>query len=60
MADAREVKPTGKVFSTDSVPQMVSGKRLQWEQAQDCWVILYPEGMIKLNDLISSPARTAR
>ena len=49
MADAREVKPTGKVFSTDSVPQMVSGKRLQWEQAQDCWVILYPEGMIKLN-----------
>jgi len=23
--------------------------RLQWEQAQDCFVLLYPEGMIKLN-----------
>ena len=49
MAEAREIKPTGKVFSADSVPQMVPGKRLQFEQAQDCWVILYPEGMIKLN-----------
>jgi pyrroloquinoline quinone biosynthesis protein D len=23
--------------------------RLQWEDAQDCFVILYPEGMVKLN-----------
>ena len=23
--------------------------RLQWEEAQDCHVILYPEGMVKLN-----------
>jgi len=23
--------------------------RLQWEQAQDCYVLLYPEGMVKLN-----------
>jgi len=23
--------------------------RLQWEDAQDCYVILYPEGMVKLN-----------
>lgn len=23
--------------------------RLQWEEAQDCYVLLYPEGMIKLN-----------
>ena len=23
--------------------------RLQWEQAQDCYVLLYPEGMIQLN-----------
>ncbi|NVK41396.1 MAG: pyrroloquinoline quinone biosynthesis peptide chaperone PqqD [Oceanospirillaceae bacterium] len=23
--------------------------RFQWEKAQDCYVLLYPEGMIKLN-----------
>ncbi len=23
--------------------------RFQWEQAQECYVLLYPEGMIKLN-----------
>ncbi len=26
------------------------GYRLQWEAAQDCHVILYPEGMAKLNE----------
>jgi pyrroloquinoline quinone biosynthesis protein D len=25
------------------------GFRLQWEQAQGCHVLLYPEGMVKLN-----------
>lgn len=49
MAESREVKPQGKVFTADSIPQMVPGKRLQFEEAQNCWVILYPEGMIKLN-----------
>ena len=23
--------------------------RFQWEEAQDCYVILYPEGMVKLS-----------
>ena len=23
--------------------------RMQWEEAQSCWVLLYPEGMVKLN-----------
>jgi len=23
--------------------------RLQWEEAQDCYVLLYPEGMVKLS-----------
>lgn len=23
--------------------------RFQWEQAQDCFVLLFPEGMVKLN-----------
>ncbi|MBS0908553.1 pyrroloquinoline quinone biosynthesis peptide chaperone PqqD [Tatumella sp. JGM118] len=26
------------------------GYRMQWEAAQDCHVILYPEGMAKLNE----------
>nr|WP_242070798.1 pyrroloquinoline quinone biosynthesis peptide chaperone PqqD [Pseudomonas mohnii] len=28
---------------------MRRGFRLQWEPRQDCHVLLYPEGMIKLN-----------
>lgn len=31
------------------VPRLAHGFRLQWEQVQDCHVLLYPEGMIKLN-----------
>lgn len=30
-------------------PRIGSGFRLQWEPAQDCHVLLYPEGMVKLN-----------
>jgi len=30
-------------------PRVSSGFRLQWEAAQDCHVLLYPEGMVKLN-----------
>ncbi|WP_088286797.1 pyrroloquinoline quinone biosynthesis peptide chaperone PqqD [Ideonella sp. A 288] len=36
-------------LSTDSVPRIGRGFRLQWEAAQDCHVLLYPEGMVKLN-----------
>ena len=32
-----------------SVPRIGGGFRLQWEAAQDCHVLLYPEGMVKLN-----------
>ena len=31
------------------VPALRRGFRLQWEPRQDCHVLLYPEGMIKLN-----------
>jgi pyrroloquinoline quinone biosynthesis protein D len=34
---------------TDSVPRVGAGFRLQWEPVQDCHVLLYPEGMVKLN-----------
>ena len=36
------------VVST-TVPRIGAGFRLQWEPAQDCHVLLYPEGMVKLN-----------
>ena len=31
------------------VPRIGHGFRLQWEPAQGCFVLLYPEGMVKLN-----------
>ena len=33
----------------ESRPRIGPGFRLQWEPAQDCHVLLYPEGMVKLN-----------
>jgi pyrroloquinoline quinone biosynthesis protein D len=38
-----------ETFSGGDIPCMASGFRLQWEEAQGCHVILYPEGMVKLN-----------
>ena len=32
-----------------SVPSINPLFRLQFEKAQDAWVLLYPEGMVKLN-----------
>ena len=32
-----------------SVPRIGNGFRLQWEPAQESHVLLYPEGMVKLN-----------
>jgi pyrroloquinoline quinone biosynthesis protein D len=33
-----------------AVPVVGRGFRLQWEPAQEAHVLLYPEGMVKLND----------
>jgi pyrroloquinoline quinone biosynthesis protein D len=30
-------------------PRLADGYRLQWEEAQGAWVLLFPEGMITLN-----------
>ncbi|HTS23553.1 MAG TPA: pyrroloquinoline quinone biosynthesis peptide chaperone PqqD [Casimicrobiaceae bacterium] len=30
-------------------PALRSAYRLQWEAAQQAWVLLYPEGMVRLN-----------
>jgi pyrroloquinoline quinone biosynthesis protein D len=39
----------GAVIGVLSRPAVASGFRLQWEPAQNAHVLLYPEGMIKLN-----------
>jgi pyrroloquinoline quinone biosynthesis protein D len=33
----------------NEIPTITPGMRLQWEPAQGCHVLLYPEGMVKLN-----------
>lgn len=37
-------------LDSEARPRLASGYRFQWEQAQGCHVLLFPEGMIKLND----------
>ncbi len=36
-------------LAAETRPRVGAGFRLQWEPAQDCHVLLYPEGMVKLN-----------
>ncbi len=36
-------------LTSASIPTLNSLFRLQYEQAQESWVLLYPEGMVKLN-----------
>ncbi|MBP2697974.1 pyrroloquinoline quinone biosynthesis peptide chaperone PqqD [Pseudomonas aeruginosa] len=37
-------------FDLHLVPQLRPGFRLQWEPAQQSYVLLYPEGMVRLNE----------
>lgn len=41
---------TEKKISLDVIPTFATTHRLQWEEVQNCHVILYPEGMVKLNN----------
>ena len=36
-------------ITTGDRPRVVTHYRLQWEEVQKAWVLLYPEGMVKLN-----------
>ena len=36
-------------ITTDAIPALGRGFRLQWEPVQKAHVLLYPEGMVKLN-----------
>jgi len=42
---------------TDAKPRVARHFRLQWEEAQNTWVLLYPEGMVKLNQSAGEIAR---
>lgn len=33
----------------NAVPELTPTFRFQWEEVQNCFVILYPEGMVKLS-----------
>jgi pyrroloquinoline quinone biosynthesis protein D len=37
-------------LTLEVVPEIASSHRFQWEEVQDCHVILYPEGMVKLGN----------
>ena len=38
------------MLNPSNIPLFRRGYRMQWEAAQECYVILYPEGMAKLNE----------
>ncbi|MCH1492909.1 MAG: pyrroloquinoline quinone biosynthesis peptide chaperone PqqD [Luminiphilus sp.] len=37
-------------MNRDLIPSLNKHFRMQWEEAQGCYVLLYPEGMVKLNE----------
>lgn len=46
---AADAAPDDDQACLAAVPRIGAGFRLQWEAVQDCHVLLYPEGMVKLN-----------
>ena len=40
---------TPTAFGLADRPRITAHYRLQWEEVQKSWVLLYPEGMVKLN-----------
>ncbi|GAP39000.1 coenzyme PQQ synthesis protein D [Piscinibacter sakaiensis] len=41
--------PAAAALVPQAVPRLAPGLRLQWEPAQNAHVLLYPEGMVRLN-----------
>ena len=37
-------------ITDNSIPALAPTFRLQWEEVQNCYVVLYPEGMVKLSN----------
>ncbi|MCI0418468.1 MAG: pyrroloquinoline quinone biosynthesis peptide chaperone PqqD [Acidobacteria bacterium] len=40
---------TSPAFVDSNLPVISAKFRFQWEEAQGCYVLLYPEGMVRLN-----------
>lgn len=38
------------MVDTQACYAIAPGHRMQWEETQESWVILYPEGMVKLSE----------
>ena len=49
MNDKSVAATTPLAIAVTSRPAIARGFRLQWEPAQNAHVLLYPEGMVKLN-----------
>jgi pyrroloquinoline quinone biosynthesis protein D len=41
--------PASPAITDTTTPRLAPMMRLQFEPAQDSWVLLYPEGLVKLN-----------
>jgi pyrroloquinoline quinone biosynthesis protein D len=41
--------PADSAMRVEQVPKIAHGFRLQFEPTQSAWVLLYPEGMVKLS-----------
>lgn len=44
-----EIKPTANLIQHTDVYAIAQHHRFQWEEAQQSYVILFPEGMVKLH-----------
>jgi pyrroloquinoline quinone biosynthesis protein D len=44
---------SGATIDPNARPAIQPGFRLQWESAQNAYVLLYPEGMVRLNQSAS-------
>ncbi len=38
-----------ETYHAEDIPRIAPTFRFQWEEMQDCYVVLYPEGMVKLS-----------
>ena len=38
-----------ETYNAEDIPRIAPTFRFQWEEMQDCFVVLYPEGMVKLS-----------
>ncbi|WP_048811656.1 pyrroloquinoline quinone biosynthesis peptide chaperone PqqD [Methylobacillus flagellatus] len=49
ISDSHDKVHHARVVSAGDVYAIARHYRFQWEEAQQCYVLLFPEGMIKLN-----------